>query len=206
MTQQQTAGPPSAGHADLAEEFLDRQTPLSRIRNILHRYPAVSPALVLLISVVVFGLLNDRFLRVENLSLITQQVSVVGTLAIAQTLIILTAGIDLSVGAVMILSSMVMAQLAVNNGVPAPIALLAGLVVGLAAGALNAQTAHGVQPIWEQVLRAKPDVFVLLGDNVYADTNDPVELRAAYASLPATARERVDADLPRGAREALGRG
>ena len=116
MTQQQTAGPPSAGHADLAEEFLDRQTPLSRIRNILHRYPALSPAIVLLIAVVVFGLLNDRFLRVENLSLITQQVSVVGTLAIAQTLIILTAGIDLSVGAVMILSSMVMAQLAVNNG------------------------------------------------------------------------------------------
>ncbi len=137
MTQQQTAGPPSAGHADLAEEFLDRQTPLSRIRNILHRYPAVSPALVLLIAVVVFGLLNDRFLRVENLSLITQQVSVVGTLAIAQTLIILTAGIDLSVGAVMILSSMVVAQLAVNNGLPAPVALLAGLVVGLAAGALN---------------------------------------------------------------------
>lgn len=85
----------------------------------------------------VFGLLNDRFLRVENLSLITQQVSVVGTLAIAQTLIILTAGIDLSVGAVMILSSMVVAQLAVNNGLPAPVALLAGLVVGLAAGALN---------------------------------------------------------------------
>ena len=104
MTQQQTAGPPSAGHADLAEEFLDRQTPLSRIRNILHRYPALSPALVLLIAVVVFGILNDRFLRVENLSLITQQVAVVGTLAIAQTLIILTAGIDLSVGAVMILS------------------------------------------------------------------------------------------------------
>ncbi|MGO4857235.1 ABC transporter permease [Arthrobacter sp. 2MCAF14] len=137
MTQQQTAGPPSAGHADLAEEFLDRQTPLSRIRNILHRYPALSPAIVLLIAVVVFGILNERFLRVENLSLITQQVAVVGTLAIAQTLIILTAGIDLSVGAVMILSSMVIAQLAVSNGIPGPLALIAGLAVGLAAGALN---------------------------------------------------------------------
>ncbi|WP_455835551.1 ABC transporter permease, partial [Pseudarthrobacter siccitolerans] len=52
-------------------------------------------------------------------------------------LIILTAGIDLSVGAVMILSSMVVAQLAVNNGLPAPVALLAGLIVGLAAGAVN---------------------------------------------------------------------
>lgn len=137
MTQQQTAGPPAAGHADPAEEFLDRQTPLSRIRNILHRYPALSPAIVLLVAVVVFRLLNERFLRVENLSLITQQVSVVGTLAIAQTLIILTAGIDLSVGAVMILASMVVAQLAVGSGAPAPLALLLGLVVGLAAGALN---------------------------------------------------------------------
>jgi fructose transport system permease protein len=122
---------------DLAEEFLDRQTPLSRIRNILHRYPALSPALVLLIAVVVFGLLNDRFLRVENLSLITQQVAVVGTLAIAQTLIILTAGIDLSVGAVMILSSMVVAQIAVGSGVPGPLALIVGLAVGLGSGALN---------------------------------------------------------------------
>jgi len=43
----------------------------------------------------------------------------------------------------------------------------------------------GVQPIWDQVQRAKPDVFVLLGDNVYADTKDPVELRAAYAKLGA---------------------
>ena len=137
MTHQQTAGPPGTGHVDLAEEFLDRQTPLSRIRNVLHRYPALSPAIVLLVAVIVFGLLNDRFLRVENLSLITQQVAVVGTLAIAQTLIILTAGIDLSVGAVMILASMVVAQLAVGSGMPGPLALLAGLVVGLAAGALN---------------------------------------------------------------------
>ena len=138
MTQQQTAGPPAAGQqADLAEEFLDRTTPLSRVRNTLHRYPALSPAIVLLVAVVVFGLLNDRFLRFENLSLITQQVSVVGTLAIAQTLIILTAGIDLSVGAVMILASMVVAQVSSANGLPGPLALIAGLVVGLAAGALN---------------------------------------------------------------------
>src|SRR5262245_26319701 len=43
----------------------------------------------------------------------------------------------------------------------------------------------GVQPIWKHVLAAKPDVFVFLGDNVYADTTDPVELRAAYAKLDA---------------------
>jgi fructose transport system permease protein len=122
---------------DLAEEFLDRSTPLSRLRNILHRYPAISPAVVLIIAVIVFGVINPRFLYPANLSLITQQVAVVGTLALAQTLVILTAGIDLSVGAAMILSSMVVAQTAAVNGVPGPLALVIGLFVGLAAGALN---------------------------------------------------------------------
>ncbi len=122
---------------DLAEEFLDRSTPLSRLRNILHRYPAISPAVVLVIAIVVFGIINPRFLFPANLSLITQQVAVVGTLALAQTLIILTAGIDLSVGAAMIFSSMVVAQTAAVNGVPGAVALVLGLLVGLAAGALN---------------------------------------------------------------------
>jgi fructose transport system permease protein len=122
---------------DLAEEFLDRSTPLSRLRNILHRYPAISPAVVLVIAIIVFGLINPRFLYPANLSLITQQVAVVGTLALAQTLIILTAGIDLSVGAAMIFSSMVVAQTASVNGVPGALALVIGLFVGLAAGALN---------------------------------------------------------------------
>ena len=130
-------GEPPTSALDLAEEFLDRTTPLSRIRNVLHRYPAVSPAIVLALSIIVFGLLNDRFLNPANLSLITQQVAVVGTLAVAQTLIILTAGIDLSVGAVMVLSSMVTAQTTVHLGVPAVIGLLLGLIVGLGAGALN---------------------------------------------------------------------
>lgn len=127
--------PTSALH--LASEFLDRRTTLDKVRNVLHRYPALSPAVVLAIAIIVFGLLNDRFLAPSNLSLITQQVAVVGTLAVAQTLIILTAGIDLSVGAVMVLSSMVVAQTATENGVPGIMALLLGFIVGIAAGAFN---------------------------------------------------------------------
>jgi fructose transport system permease protein len=92
---------------------------------------------VLLVAVIVFGVINDRFLTPANLSLITQQVAVVGTVALAQTLVILTAGVDLSVGAAMILASMAMAQTAAHNGLPGPLALLVGLAVGLAAGALN---------------------------------------------------------------------
>lgn len=137
VSQRTTDPNPPTSALDLANEFLDRRTPLDRIRGVLHRYPAVSPAVVLVLAVVVFGLLNDRFLDPANLSLVTQQVAVVGTLAVAQTLIILTAGIDLSVGAVMVLTSMVIAQTASQNGLPAPAALAAGLLVGLAAGAFN---------------------------------------------------------------------
>ncbi|PRY59924.1 ABC transporter permease [Glycomyces artemisiae] len=127
----------AAAEPDLAEEFLDRSTPLRTVRNLLHRHPAISPAIVLIAAVAVFGGLNERFLEPSNLSLVSQQVAVVGTLALAQTLIILTAGIDLSVGAVMVLASMVVAQTTVQNGVPAAVGLVLGLAVGLGAGALN---------------------------------------------------------------------
>ena len=50
----------------------------------------------------------------------------VGTLAIGQTLIILTAGIDLSCGTVMAFGSIVMTKLAVDNGVPPLLAILLG--------------------------------------------------------------------------------
>jgi fructose transport system permease protein len=62
---------------------------------------------------------------------------VVGTLGIAQTLIILTAGIDLSVGAIMVLSSIVMAKLSADSGVPGLLALLIGFGVGTACGLVN---------------------------------------------------------------------
>jgi fructose transport system permease protein len=132
-----TSTVPAPAHHDPAAEFLDRRSPLERARGVLHRYPALSPAIVLIISVVVFGLLNDRFWAPGNLSLITQQVAVVGTLAVAQTLVILTAGIDLSVGALMVLASMVTAQAATSMGLPPVLALVLGLGVGLVAGGLN---------------------------------------------------------------------
>lgn len=43
----------------------------------------------------------------------------------------------------------------------------------------------GVQPIWDHVLAAQPDVFVFLGDNIYSDTADPVQLQAEYDKLGA---------------------
>ena len=134
-----TSSPPTASTAalDLATQFIDRSTPLSRVRGVMHRFPAISPGIVLLVAIIVFGILNPRFLAPANLSLITQQVAVIGILGVAETLVILTAGIDLSVGAAMVLSSIVIGNTVARLHAPSVVGLLAGLVTGLAAGALN---------------------------------------------------------------------
>jgi fructose transport system permease protein len=126
----------SAGY-DAAEEFLDRQTTLQRVQSVLHSYPWLSPAIVLVLALVVFSSIADNFASLSNFGTITQQAAVIAGLAIGQTLIILTAGIDLSCGAIMVFSSMVMAKTAFENGVPGVVALFLGLAVGAAAGLLN---------------------------------------------------------------------
>ena len=63
--------------------------------------------------------------------------TIIAILGIAQTLVILTAGIDLSVGAIMILCHVVMGRTAVVYGVPVEVAFVLGLLVGLACGLLN---------------------------------------------------------------------
>ena len=112
--------------------------PLKRLQHFLHAYPTTIPFIVLLLGVALFStVVGAKFFHPFNLSLILQQVTIIGTVGIAQTLIILTAGIDLSVGAIMVLSSVVMGRLAVVAGVPVPIAFLIGLLTGLACGLIN---------------------------------------------------------------------
>ena len=84
-----------------------------------------------------FASQTDRFLSADNLTLILQQVMVVGVIAIGQTLVILTAGIDLSCGMVMALGGIVMAKLATESGLPPVLSLLAGIGVTTAFGLVN---------------------------------------------------------------------
>ncbi|HET9654704.1 MAG TPA: ABC transporter permease [Kineosporiaceae bacterium] len=125
-------------HPGTAGELLKpRDTPGRRIHALLHRMPSLSPLVVLIVVAIAFGLVSDRFLRPENLSIVLQQAAVVGALAVGQTLVILTAGIDLSIGAVAVLASVVMAKLVQAGTVPGPVALLLGLGLAVAAGAIN---------------------------------------------------------------------
>ncbi|MDX6491523.1 MAG: fructose transport system permease protein [Gaiellaceae bacterium] len=84
-----------------------------------------------------FSLKSDRFLQAQNLSLVLQQVMVVGVLAIGQTLVILTAGIDLSVGTVMALGQIIMAKLAVASGVDPLLAIGIGMLTCVGFGILH---------------------------------------------------------------------
>jgi len=131
---------------DLSEEFGGNRGLVGRIQVLLHRYPYLSPLAVLAVAMVVFTILNNRFILPSNLSLMTQQTVIVGTLAIAQTLIILTAGIDLSIGAIMVVGQMMMANFAVDASAsnvqfalnwPWWAAVLAGVAMAVAAGAVN---------------------------------------------------------------------
>ena len=105
------------------------------VRNL--PWGTLGPWLALLAACAFFATQSDRFLSGENLSLVLQQVMVVGVLAIGQTLIILTAGIDLSCGMVMALGSMVVTKLAVENGLHPALGMACGVAVTCAFGLVN---------------------------------------------------------------------
>jgi fructose transport system permease protein len=107
------------------------------MRGLIAPLSALGPLIALILACAYFATQSDRFLTGENLSLVVQQSIVVGVQAIGQTLIILTAGIDLSCGAVMALGSIVMTKLAVVSGVNPYLAMLLGLAVGIIFGFAN---------------------------------------------------------------------
>jgi fructose transport system permease protein len=111
---------------------------LEHFQHFLHSSPAAVALIVLVLSLAAFGaILGGKFFSAFTLTLILQQVAIVGIVGAAQTLVILTAGIDLSVGAIMVLSSVVMGQFAFRYGLPPSLAVLCGFAVGAACGFIN---------------------------------------------------------------------
>jgi fructose transport system permease protein len=81
--------------------------------------------------------LGPSFVSPFSLSLILQQVTIVAVIGAAQTLVVVTGGIDLSVGAIMVLCSVVMGHLTFRYGIPVPVSILCGFAVGAAIGYVN---------------------------------------------------------------------
>lgn len=120
----------------------------SSLLHTLRGVPILGPVLALILACIFFSTQTNRFMSGENFSLIFQQVMVVGTLAIGQTLVILTGGIDLSNGMIMALSSVLMTGLFANAGMNPLAAVLVGIAVCVAFGVLNGwlTTAIGLPP------------------------------------------------------------
>ena len=112
-------------------------TPPTRRGPQLPSLTTLGPLIALLLACIFFATQSDRFLTSQTLALVLKQISYVGVLAIGQTLVILTAGIDLSCGVIMALGGMVITKLAAEQGVPPVFAVLIGLAITTALGAFN---------------------------------------------------------------------
>jgi len=104
-----------------------------RQKDLFQKFAALASLLAL---TVVFSVVSSSFLSVGNAMTVALQVTSIAYLGIAATCVIITGGIDLSVGAILALSG-VSAALAVRAGVPVPLGMLAGLLVGALCGVIN---------------------------------------------------------------------
>ena len=127
----------NAGPATVAE-FEQGRSLVQKVQHTLHVTPSLVPLIVLLASVIGFGfLVGSNFFSAFALTLILKQVAVTGIVGAAQSLVILTAGIELSVGAIMVIATVIMGQVTFTYGIPAPISLLIGLACGAGIGFIN---------------------------------------------------------------------
>lgn len=102
----------------------------------LLRNPTLGPLAALVLVIIVFSLFTDTFFTLDNVSLVVQQSLIVATLALGQTLIILTAGIDLANASIMVLGTLIFAKMA-QQGTSPVVAMLIGVVVCTALGAVS---------------------------------------------------------------------
>src|SRR2546428_4164805 len=99
------------------------------------RWETIGVPVAILTLAVIFGALNPTFTQLSNLANISRQIASTGLVAWGQTMVILTAGIDLSVGSVAALVSVVSATVVKSQGTASGI--LAGIGVGTLAGLVN---------------------------------------------------------------------
>jgi ribose transport system permease protein len=105
-----------------------------RVRSAVSQLAAAGAVVVLFVYL---SFASDAFLSTNNLFNIGVQSAVVAIIAIGMTMVIITAGIDLSVGSVAALSGVLGAMMVVDYGVPVPLAIVGGATIGAIAGLVN---------------------------------------------------------------------
>lgn len=92
--------------------------------------------MVIILIVIVVAIANPKFIEVKNVLQIFKQISVMGILTMAMAMLLISGGIDLSIGNIMVLAAVVMANM-IMAGMAVPLAVLAGIAVAAACGVLN---------------------------------------------------------------------
>ncbi|SFE21205.1 ribose ABC transporter membrane protein [Lentibacillus persicus] len=99
-------------------------------------FSKLGPLIGLIIMVIFLGFMSDSFFTLDNIFNLLRQISVNALIAFGMTFVILTAGIDLSVGSLLALGSALTAGL-LAGGMDPVLAVLLGLIIGLGLGAVN---------------------------------------------------------------------
>jgi inositol transport system permease protein len=102
--------------------------------NNISRYGLIA---VLFIFIILLSFLNENFLTLNNIIIVARQVSINGILAIGVTYVLLTGGVDLSLGSLVALSGVVSAFVARSAEIPVFFAVLTGVFVGACCGFFN---------------------------------------------------------------------
>ena len=175
--------PPREVRRAVAQFEDDRKSLLHRIQHWLHQTPSAVPMIVLLLSIVIFGPRGGNFFRTGTLSLILQQIAVVGILGCAQSIVVLTAGIDLSVGAMAVFTSVIMGMFTFRYGIPAPISILVGLVRRHGDGRRSTAT-------WSRACKLPPFIVtlgtwqIILAANYLYSANETIRSQDIEAQAP----------------------
>jgi hypothetical protein len=123
------------GAAETVAEFHEPESPLKKLQHWLHQTPSAVPMIVLLVALVVFGLLADNFFKAGRCRRSCSRSPSSASWAARRRIVVLTAGIDLSVGAIAVFSSVLMGQIHLPLRASGPLAIAIGLVLGTAMGA-----------------------------------------------------------------------
>jgi len=91
----------------------------------------------LIALMIIFFIASPKFLTITNISSILLSTAVIGILAVGTTFVIITGGIDLSLGTAMTLCSVVVGLMLSNAGLPLPVGILGGLAMGALIGFIN---------------------------------------------------------------------
>ena len=111
-------------------DFFQRERIIEWLRS-------ASVLMILLVIVALMSLLSERFLSFSNFINIAQQTTTVAIIAVGMTVVMISGGIDLSVGSVAALAGAIGAGLMSRQGFPMPVAVVGALIVGALVGFLN---------------------------------------------------------------------